>query len=99
MGDIQFRGAISDFTVIKKQIAEADYDDLLVRYNEDDIYGDGNNFEIACTKAIAEQWEREGAEKRPRRPRRRRRRRPSPVDESARRNRRANRGSARAPAR
>ena len=62
MGDIQFRGAISDFTVIKKQIAEADYDDLLVRYNEDDIYGDGNNFEIACTKAIAEQWEREGAE-------------------------------------
>ena len=38
MGDIQFRGAISDFTVIKKQIAEADYDDLLVRYNEDDIY-------------------------------------------------------------
>ena len=63
MGDIQFRGAISDFTVIKKQIAEADYDDLLVRYNEDDIYGDGNNFEIACTKAIAEQWEREGAEK------------------------------------
>ena len=42
--DIQFRGAISDFHASKKGIQKADYDSLLVRYNEEDIYGDGNNF-------------------------------------------------------
>lgn len=46
LGDIQFRGAISDFHAIKPQIADADYDPLLIRYNDNDIYGDGNNFEV-----------------------------------------------------
>ncbi len=46
LGDIQFRGAISDFYVAKTQVLEADYDPLLIRINEDDIYGDGNNFEV-----------------------------------------------------
>eukprot|EP00959_Pyramimonas_sp_CCMP1952_P332853 6970150-Pyramimonas_sp.AAC.1 len=44
--DIQFRGAISDFHPIKAKISKCDYDPILVRYNEDDIYGDQNNFEL-----------------------------------------------------
>ena len=55
LGDIQYRGAISDFTVVKKAIEDADYDDILVRYNEDDIYGDGNNFELALMKTVADE--------------------------------------------
>jgi|AntAceMinimDraft_1070359.scaffolds.fasta_scaffold14440_1 WD40 repeat protein len=34
-----------------------------MRYNEDDIYGDGNNFEIAIFQGVAEAWEREVGEK------------------------------------
>lgn len=44
--DMQFRGAISDFHPIKEHILKADYDPLLLRSNEDDLYGDGNNFEV-----------------------------------------------------
>lgn len=44
--DMQFRGAISDFHPIKEQIMKSDYDPLLLRTNEDDLYGDGNNFEV-----------------------------------------------------
>ena len=61
--DINFRGAISDFSSAKKEIAKADYENLLIRYNEDDIYGDGNNFELAVLESVAEQWEREVEEK------------------------------------
>lgn len=61
--DIQFRGAISDFSVAKKEITKADYDNLLVRYNEDDIYGDGNNFEVAVLQSVADAWEREVTDK------------------------------------
>ena len=46
LSDIQFRGAISDFHPIKDHIKNADYDPLLIKYNEDDRYGDGNNFEV-----------------------------------------------------
>jgi WD40 repeat protein len=63
LGDIQYRGAISDFTVVKKAIEDADYDDILVRYNEDDIYGDGNNFELALMKTVADEWLRASQEK------------------------------------
>jgi WD40 repeat protein len=63
LGDIQYRGAISDFTIVKKQISKADYDELLIRYNEDDVYGDGNNFELAVTKAAAEVFEAREAER------------------------------------
>ena len=44
--DMQFRGAISDFHPIKEHIVNADYDLLLLRSNDDDLYGDGNNFEV-----------------------------------------------------
>lgn len=44
--DMQFRGAISDFHPIKEHIVSADYDPLLLRSNNDDLYGDGNNFEV-----------------------------------------------------
>ena len=63
LGDIQYRGAISDFTIVKKQISKADYDELLIRYNEEDVYGDGNNFELAVTKAAAEAFETHEAER------------------------------------
>jgi len=57
LGDVQFRGAISDFHQYKAKILEADYDPLLIRVNEDDLYGDGNNFEVALRKAAADVWE------------------------------------------
>ena len=57
LGDVQYRGAVSDFTIVKKQISTADYDELLIRYNEGDVYGDGNNFELAVTKAAAGAFE------------------------------------------
>lgn len=44
--DMQFRGAISDFHPIKEHIVNADYDPLLLRSNNDDLYGDGNNYEV-----------------------------------------------------
>lgn len=46
----QFQGAISDFHPIKESIKAADYDQLLIRANEDDLYGDGNNYEVAATQ-------------------------------------------------
>jgi hypothetical protein len=46
----QFQGAISDFHPIKESIKAADYDPLLIRANEDDAYGDGNNFEVAVAQ-------------------------------------------------
>lgn len=46
--DMQFRGAISDFHPIKEHIIYADYDPLLMRSNVDDLYGDGNNFEVCA---------------------------------------------------
>lgn len=46
MKDMQFRGAISDFHPIKEHIVNAVYDPLLLRSNVDDLYGDGNNFEV-----------------------------------------------------
>lgn len=52
--DMQFRGAISDFHPIKEHIMKSDYDPLLLRTNEDDLYGDGNNFEVsfACLMTV-----------------------------------------------
>ena len=63
LADVQYRGAISDFTIIKNQIGKADCESLWVRYNEDDVYGDGNNFEVAVTKAAGEAFEMEDAER------------------------------------
>ena len=47
LADIQFQGAISDFHPIKDSIKGADYDLIIIRLNEDDIYGDGNNYEAS----------------------------------------------------
>lgn len=57
LGDIQFRGAISDFYSIKQKVIDADYDPILIRRNEDDVYGDGNNYEVALTRDAATVWE------------------------------------------
>lgn len=51
-----FRGAISDFHALKAKIIEADYDPLCLAINEDDIFGDGNNFEIAVKKEVMDTW-------------------------------------------
>ena len=51
LSDIQFRGAISDFHPFKAKIVDSDYDMLLIRANDDDIYGDGNNFEVWTAEA------------------------------------------------
>ena len=56
LNDIQFRGAISDFYVSKAKIMDADYDPLFIKINEDDIYGDGNNFELVLLKEASEVW-------------------------------------------
>ncbi len=34
----------------------ADYDPLYIRFNEDDTYGDGNNFEVALSRTAADTW-------------------------------------------
>jgi len=57
LGDIQFRGAISDFYAIKQQILDADVDPLLMRINEDDVYGDGNNWQIVLSAEAGKAWE------------------------------------------
>jgi len=54
--DIQFRGAISDFHAYKAKIQDADYDPLCLVINEDDIFGDGNNFQIALRREVADTW-------------------------------------------
>lgn len=56
LADIQFQGAISDFHPIKDALKAADYEELLLRINEDDVFGDGNNFEVAVTLATADAW-------------------------------------------
>lgn len=56
LGDVQFRGAISDFHPFKQKLMGADYDPLIFRINEDDIYGDGNNFEVAVSQSAADAW-------------------------------------------
>ena len=54
VGDIQFRGAISDFYAFKAAIVEGDLEELLLRVNASDIYGDGNNFEVVVSQAAAD---------------------------------------------
>ena len=61
-GDIQFRGALSCFEPAREAIEAADYDPIVLRYNPDDTYGDGANFEVACTKETADRFEFEAQE-------------------------------------
>lgn len=56
LSDIQFQGAISDFHCIKDALKTSDCTDIVIRLNSDDIYGDGNNYEVATTQAAAEAW-------------------------------------------
>jgi hypothetical protein len=60
--DIQFRGAISDFHAHKQAIVDADCDPVVLRLNESDKYGDGNNVEVAVKAAAAEVWNAKQAE-------------------------------------
>lgn len=55
--DIRFRGAISDFKEFQKGIEACDMDSILMRDNDDDTFGDGNNLEICCKRASADIWE------------------------------------------
>jgi len=54
--DIQFRGAISDLHAYKQKIQEANYNPLCFRINEDDIFGDGTNFQLALSRDVAKLW-------------------------------------------
>lgn len=54
--DMRFRGAISDFHIIKQRVMDADYDTLVFRANDDDVYGDGNNWMVALTREAADVW-------------------------------------------
>jgi hypothetical protein len=56
LADIQFRGAISDFHAHKQEISDADCDPVILRVNESDMYGDGNNFELALKQAAVNHW-------------------------------------------
>ncbi|GBF96614.1 hypothetical protein Rsub_09360 [Raphidocelis subcapitata] len=56
LADIQLAGAISDFHPIRDAVKAADYEPLVARRVEDDAYGDGSNWEIACTRAAADAW-------------------------------------------
>ena len=55
--DMRFRGAISDFKEFQKGIEACDMDSILMRDNDDDTFGDGNNLEICCKRASADIWE------------------------------------------
>lgn len=54
IGDVQFRGAISDFYAFKAAVVDGDLEELLLRVNATDMYGDGNNFELVVSKAASD---------------------------------------------
>ena len=54
--DIRFRGVISDFGPIKKEIESSKLESFILRHNEDDIYGDGNNLEVCVSEEAAKIW-------------------------------------------
>ena len=56
LGDVQFRGAISDFHAYKQAVVDSDCDPLVMRLNETDLYGDGNNFEVAVKQEAVDTW-------------------------------------------
>jgi hypothetical protein len=56
LADIQFRGAIADLHAYKQSIVESECDPLHFHVNETDMYGDGNNMEVAISKAAADRW-------------------------------------------
>ena len=56
MEDIRFRGVISDFGPVKKELEASPLEKFILRHNEDDIYGDGNNLEVCVSPASAETW-------------------------------------------
>ena len=62
LGDIQFRGAISDFHAARQAIADGGAESLVLRANDSDVYGDGNNYELAVSAAAVGTWSRAAAE-------------------------------------
>tara|TARA_A100001037_G_scaffold287544_1_gene297126 strand:- start:1364 stop:2608 length:1245 start_codon:yes stop_codon:yes gene_type:complete len=69
--DVRFRGAISDFYCLKEQLIKEEKknetvfngETFVLRRNEEDKYGDGNNFELALTAELGEMWKEEAEEK------------------------------------
>ena len=69
--DVRFRGAISDFYCLKEQLIKEEKkneavfngETFVLRQNEEDKYGDGNNFELALTAELGEMWKEEAEEK------------------------------------
>eukprot|EP00164_Ancoracysta_twista_P005181 GFYU01007080.1.p1 GENE.GFYU01007080.1~~GFYU01007080.1.p1 ORF type:complete len:818 (+),score=272.16 GFYU01007080.1:105-2558(+) len=59
--DIQFRGAISDFHAVKKKLEEWKQDDVLVCFDDDEIYGE--NYYVVYTVEAKEMVEEEYREK------------------------------------
>lgn len=68
--DVRFRGAISDFCCLKEQLIKEEKknetvfneETFVLRRNEEDKYGDGNNFELALTSELGEMWKKEAEE-------------------------------------
>ena len=64
LAEIQFKGAISDFSVVKKQISDYDGDQLLIVLDDDEIYG--QNFYMCykpeeAARVVAEEDEKAAA--------------------------------------
>ena len=56
MEDIRFRGVLSDFEPIKKELNASPLESFILQHNEDDIYGDGNNLEVCVGERAAAIW-------------------------------------------
>jgi len=65
MEDIKVNGKFSDFEPIKKELTKvaADLDQIMLIYDEDDVYGKNGNFLVISTKAAIEAHEEEAAAK------------------------------------
>lgn len=57
LDDIQFRGAISDFTAAKKQIEKLDSEMMAMLYNPNDKFGDGNNWVLVLSAELQQSLE------------------------------------------
>ncbi len=56
MEDIRFRGVLSDFEPVKKELEKSKLEEFILQHNEDDIYGDGNNLEVCTSEESAGLW-------------------------------------------
>lgn len=56
MEDIRFRGATGDFAALRGAIEACPLEEILFRANEEDVYGDATNLELALEPEAAERW-------------------------------------------